>query len=84
MGVMFPAFAAALVQNRNRAAHLYGRVVNYIFLTLFPIVLVIVTFAYEGLNLWLGSEFANNSYLVLQLLAVGVFINSLANVPLMI
>ena len=46
----------------------------------FPL-LIIVTFAYEGLNLWLGSDFANNSYLVLQLLAVGVFINSLANVP---
>ena len=81
MGVMFPAFAAALVHDRNRAAHLYGRTVNYIFLALFPIVLIIVTFAYEGLNLWLGSDFANNSYLVLQLLAVGVFINSLANVP---
>lgn len=78
---MFPAFAAALVHDRNRAAHLYGRTVNYIFLALFPIVLTIVMFAYEGLNLWLGSDFANNSYLVLQLLAIGVFINSLANVP---
>lgn len=37
--------------------------------------------AFEGLMLWLGSEFADNSTLVLQLLAVGVFINSLAHVP---
>jgi len=81
MGVMFPAFAAVLVQSRNRAAHLYGRAVNYIFLALFPIVLIFVTFAYEGLNLCIGSDFANNSYLVLQLLAIGVFLNSLANVP---
>lgn len=81
MGVMFPAFAATFVQNRDRAAHLFVRVVNYIFLILFPVVLIIVTFAYEGLNLWLGSDFANNSCLVLQFLAVGVFINSLANVP---
>lgn len=81
MGVMFPAFAAAFVQSRGHAAHLYGRTVNYIFLALFPIVLIIVTFAYEGLNFWLGSDFANNSYLVLQLLAIGVFLNSLANVP---
>ena len=81
MGVMFPAFAAVLVQDRNRAARLYGRAVNYVFLSLFPMVLIIVAFAYEGLSLWLGNDFAKNSYLVLQLLAIGVFLNSLANVP---
>jgi O-antigen/teichoic acid export membrane protein len=81
MGVMFPAFAAALVQNRARAALLFGRTVNYIIATLFPVVLIIVTLAHQGLTLWLGSEFAANSTLVLQLLAVGIFINSLAQVP---
>ncbi|NOZ51521.1 MAG: flippase [Gammaproteobacteria bacterium] len=81
MGVMFPAFAAAIVQDRTRAARLFQRAVNYIFLSLFPVVLIVVTFAHEGLTLWLGDEFANNSSLVLQLLAVGVFINSHAHVP---
>lgn len=81
MGVVFPAFAATLVQDRARAARLFNRAVNYIFLSLFPVVLIIVTFAYEGLTLWLGSEFADNSSLVLQFLAVGVFINSHAKVP---
>lgn len=82
MGVIFPAFAATLVQDATRANRLFDRAVNYIFLSLFPLVLTIVTFAHEGLTLWLGSEFASNSSLVLQLLAVGVFINSLAHVPL--
>ena len=81
MGVMFPAFAAALVQDRARAALLFGRTVSYIFFSLFPVVLIIVTLAHDGLTLWIGSEFAANSTLVLQLLAVGVFINSLAQVP---
>jgi len=81
MGVLFPAFAAALGQDRARAARLFDRSVNYIFLSLFPVVLIIVTLAREGLTLWLGSEFAGNSSLVLQLLAAGVFINSLAHVP---
>ncbi len=81
MGVLFPAFAAAFGHNRARAAHLFNRSVNYIFLSLFPIVLIIVTFAHEGLTLWLGSEFAENSTVVLQLLAIGVFINSHAHVP---
>jgi O-antigen/teichoic acid export membrane protein len=81
MGVLFPAFAAALVQDRTRAARLFDRAVNYIFVSLFPVILIIVTFAREGLTLWIGSEFASNSSLVLQLLAIGVFINSLAFVP---
>ena len=81
MGVMFPAFAAALVKDRAHAARLYARTVNYIFLSLFPVALIIVTFSHEGLTLWLGNEFADNGTVVLQLLAVGVFINSHAQVP---
>jgi len=81
MGVMFPVFATALVQDQARAARLYKRTINYIFFCLFPVVLIIVTFSHEGLTLWLGSDFANNSSLVLQILAVGVFINSHAHVP---
>ena len=81
MGVMFPAFSTALVQDRTRAARLFDRTLNYIFISLFPAVLIIVTLAKEGLTFWLGSEFAANSTLVLQLLAVGVLINSFARVP---
>jgi len=40
-----------------------------------------VALAQDGLTLWLGAEFAKHSFRVLQWLAVGVFINSLANVP---
>ncbi len=81
MGVMFPAFTTSLAQDKKHALNLFNRSVIYIFLVLFPIVLILVTFAHEGLTLWLNREFADNSSLVLQLLAVGVFINCLAGVP---
>ncbi|MBT7329492.1 MAG: oligosaccharide flippase family protein [Oceanospirillaceae bacterium] len=81
MGVLFPAFTSALAQDRTYAIRLFDRSVNYIFLLLFPIALIIVTFAHEGLTLWLGGEFANNSSVVLQLLTVGVFINCHTQVP---
>ena len=80
-GVLFPSFAAALVQDSVRAGNLFDRAVKFIFITLFPFVFIIVTFAYEGLKLWLGYEFASNSTIVFQLLAVGVFVNSLAHIP---
>jgi O-antigen/teichoic acid export membrane protein len=81
MGVMFPAFATTLMHDRGHAASLYSKTIKYIFLLLFPAVLLIVMFAREGLNLWLGNEFADNSSLVLQILAMGVFLNAHANVP---
>jgi len=81
MGVLFPAFSTAFACDKPRAALLFERAIHYIFTLLFPLIFIIVVLAYEGLDLWLGGEFANNSALVLQLLAVGVFINCLARIP---
>jgi dTDP-4-dehydrorhamnose 3,5-epimerase len=80
-GVLFPAFAASLSTNRERAALLSARGVKYIFLAMFPVILVTVTFAPDGLRLWLGPVFASHSQSVLRWLATGFFINALANVP---
>jgi O-antigen/teichoic acid export membrane protein len=82
VGVMFPAFSSTFVVDRGRTGALYVRSVKYLFLILFPIVLMTVSMAHEGLSLWLGSDFAQQSYRVLQCLAVGVFLNCLAQVPL--
>ena len=80
VGVLFPAFSMTMVQDQARTARLFGRGVNYVFFALFPLVLTIVTLAHEGMVLWLGVEFADNSTFVLQWLAVGVFINSIAQI----
>jgi O-antigen/teichoic acid export membrane protein len=82
LGVMFPAFSTSFVRDRNRTALLYGRTVKYLLLTLFPLILMVVAFAHDGLTLWLGAEFAQHSARVLQWLAVGMFINCLAWAPL--
>jgi O-antigen/teichoic acid export membrane protein len=81
LGVMFPAFSASFVRDRDRTAVLYHRCVKYLFLILFPVTLMIIVLAQDGLRLWLGIEFAQNSFRVLQWLAVGVLVNSLAQVP---
>jgi O-antigen/teichoic acid export membrane protein len=81
MGVMFPAFSASFAQDGKRTSLLFGRCVKSLFLVLFPIMLCTVALAQDGLKFWLGAEFAQHSFRVLQWLAVGVFINSLAFVP---
>jgi O-antigen/teichoic acid export membrane protein len=82
VSVLFPAFSEALaVGNDDRARSLYEGGVSSIFVLLFPLTLAVMLFAPEGLRLWLGADFARRSGPVLEILAIGVFINSLANVP---
>ena len=80
-GVLFPAFAASHAAQSPRTHELYSGGVKTVFLLLFPIILLVVAFSQEGLTLWLGSKFAENSNRVLQYLAVGLFFNGLAQIP---
>ncbi len=81
VAVLFPAFSGFAASNRDQLAKLRQRAVKYIFLTLFPIIICMVIMAHDFLFLWLGPEFARVSAPILQLLAIGVFINGLAWVP---
>lgn len=80
-GVLFPAFAVTCAQDPGRARLLFNRGVKYIFIAVFPIVLAAITFAPEGLRLWLGAPFAASSTPVLRWVAAGIFLNSLSFVP---
>jgi O-antigen/teichoic acid export membrane protein len=81
-GVLFPAFSETLVvNNQDRATSLYEGGIGSTFALLFPLMLIIILFAPEGLQFWLGAEFARRSAVILQILAIGVFANSLANIP---
>jgi O-antigen/teichoic acid export membrane protein len=81
VGVLFPAFGASFVLDRNRSAMLYWRGLKYTFLSMFPIILIAVTLSHEVLELWLGGEFAEKSARILQWLAVGAFLSSLSYIP---
>jgi len=81
MGVLFPAFSTAGVQDRNRLVVLCDAGTRYLFIVLFPAILVLLAFAPDGLRLWLGADFALRSTWVVRWLAVAVFINGLAQIP---
>jgi len=53
-----------------------------VFCGMFPICLFMAIFSHFGLTLWMGSEFADQSYQVASLIAIGVFFNSLGQAPL--
>lgn len=79
--VLFPAFAASLVVDSRRAALLFDRGLKSVYLSLFPLVLLLVTLASDLLLLWLGPEFARESAGALRWLAVGIFFNGVAQIP---
>jgi O-antigen/teichoic acid export membrane protein len=81
VGVLFPAFSTALVADRKHAGKLFRRSVKYVALVLLPSTFLLMLFAQNGLNIWLGQAFANHSTRVMQLLAIGVFANGLASLP---
>ena len=81
VGVLFPIFSASFFGNPDVSKKLFSRGVKFIFLILYPAVMLIVTFSYEGLELWVGEKIAINSSLVLQFLSIGILMNSVSMIP---
>jgi O-antigen/teichoic acid export membrane protein len=79
--VLFPAFAMSMQQDTQRAELLLDRGIKYVFIALFPLVLASISLAPEGLRLWLGPVFAQNSTAAFRWLAAGILVNSLAQIP---
>lgn len=77
---LFPAFSA-LGWDRDKIKCLYARSLKYLVVAMGTIVLIILIFAGDILGVWLGRDWASKSTLVFQMLAIGLFINALAQVP---
>lgn len=78
LAVVFPAMSAAMVNDRQKAVDLYKTSQKLIVLMVFPISVALVLFAEEGMTLWLGADFAEKSYPILQIFAIGTLINCTA------
>lgn len=80
--VLFPAFAAQVAKDHAASWSLFDRSVLALYLLVLPIAATLAIFANDLLSIWLGAEFAKESTFVLQIFAIGIFINCLAHVPL--
>ena len=80
LGPMLPAFAAAATDARRRA-RMYDWSMRGVILAAFPFAIVGVFLGPELLRVWTGSLLPSESGVVLQWLALGVFINGLAQPP---
>jgi O-antigen/teichoic acid export membrane protein len=81
VGVLFPAFAVTFSSDPARTARLFERATGGVLVVLIPMVVLVMGLAAPGLELWVGRDFAREGTAVAQWLALGVFVNSLAQVP---
>jgi O-antigen/teichoic acid export membrane protein len=80
--ILFPAFSSlSAAGERERLEDFYTRSMKYLIMTLGPVLLLVVAFARDILQYWLGTAFAEQSTLPLKILALGVFANSVGYFP---
>ncbi|MEW8507348.1 MAG: flippase [Candidatus Thiodiazotropha sp.] len=83
--VLLPAQSTTLAiekgDERRYSAVLFNKGLSYIYIVLFPLLLLISVFSYDGLKLWVGEEFASNGFMVMQWLVVGALLYGLSQVP---
>jgi O-antigen/teichoic acid export membrane protein len=80
-GVLFPVFSASFLSNPELSKKIFLRGAKFIFIIIYPMIFLIAMFAFEGMKLWLGAKFAVQSYFVLQLLSIGILMNSISLIP---
>jgi O-antigen/teichoic acid export membrane protein len=79
--VLFPGFAARLAADLAGARALYASGLRAAVLMVLLPVVGFVTLAPDLLQLWLGPGFGAESVLVLRILAIGVLLNAVGQIP---
>lgn len=82
MSTLFPAFSTSAGRGDSEwIRKTLVRSLKFLILVMGPLALLLAFFARPALTLWLGARYASEGTLVLQIMAVAVFANSLAQVP---
>ncbi|MBI4598370.1 MAG: flippase [Candidatus Omnitrophica bacterium] len=79
--VLFPRFSAMTVGDYQQIQRLFHRAFLLLLWGVGPLAILLMVFAKNVLEFWLGVEFASHSSAVLRILALGFFLNALGWVP---
>ncbi|MDQ7843997.1 MAG: flippase [Armatimonadota bacterium] len=79
---LFPAFSTMIRRGEgDRFRSAFTAAVRYLMLAVGVAAAVLIAYGRAFLHLWLGPDFARQSGWVIQILALGTFVNSLAYIP---
>jgi len=80
VNALFPALAETQSQP-DASTRLLALAIRAVLVLMLPVILVVAVFAHPLLALWLNADFAGPATPVLQLLLIGIFLNSVAHLP---
>jgi len=80
-GVLFPELTYLKEKDKEKFQYMYIHSIKIIYIITWLLFMIIILFANNILSIWVGDEFANNSATVMQLIALGMFVNCNAYVP---
>ncbi len=78
---LFPRLTAVISSKPNEAKMLYKKCLKVVTITLLPLCILIASLSKLGLTLWLGSAFAEQAWIIVCVMSIGLFINGIAHVP---
>ena len=79
--VIFPRLVYEIEKNKANVMSTITKSTFLILIVVLPIVTIIYLYAKEILELWIGKDFSENSYIILKVLCVGIAINCFAQIP---
>lgn len=79
--VLFPRLAAVRTTDPIEARRLYRKCIKIVAGVLLPVCLIIALGSKLGLTLWLGEAFAEQSWAIVCVMALGLLLNGVASVP---
>ena len=78
---LFPRLATIMVTDLQETRRLYKKCLKIVTAALLPICLLIALGSKWGLTLWLGRDFAEQSWAIVAVMALGLLLNGVAHVP---
>lgn len=78
---LFPRLAAILTVDHQAAKYLYKKSLKILAAIMFSISFIMSVGSFLILKIWLGEDFANNSWLIASVISVGLMFNGVAQLP---
>lgn len=79
--VLFPTFAMQVAIGGEKVRDIFFKSVSWLYILIFPITSIFAIFPYEIISIWIGKDFAQESYLLMRIFSFGILINCLAHIP---
>jgi O-antigen/teichoic acid export membrane protein len=80
-GALFPRFTYLFQNDKDNVKHIYSKSFNSIVIIMLLICFTIFFGSFLGLSIWINKDFANHSWIIASVLSIGLFFNSISQIP---